>query len=57
MKYMRISRWNIRGLQSFLFQSNEASILEHIPPIFSIYSVELGLLDRVSDVRTYDRVE
>jgi hypothetical protein len=30
----------------FFFQSNEASVLEHIAPIFSIYSVDLELHDR-----------
>ncbi len=40
MKYTRIP--------IFSFQSNEASLLEHIAPIinFSIYSVELELHDR-----------
>jgi hypothetical protein len=30
----------------FSFQSNEASVLEHFLPKFSIYSVELDLHDR-----------
>jgi hypothetical protein len=40
MKYMRTP--------IFSFQSNEASLLEHVAPIinFSIYSVELELHDR-----------
>jgi hypothetical protein len=40
----------------FSFQNNEASVLEHIVPIFSIYSIELELHDRVCDMRTYVRV-
>jgi hypothetical protein len=54
IKYMKISRSSIkilrpsiRGLRSFLFQSNEASVLDHIAPnMFSVYSVELELHDR-----------
>jgi hypothetical protein len=41
----------------FSFQSEETSVLEHIVHIFSIYSIELELRDRVSDMRTYDRVD
>jgi hypothetical protein len=43
----------------FSFQSNEASLLEHVALIinFSVYSIELELHDRKSDLCTYVRVD
>jgi hypothetical protein len=46
IKYMRIPKMKYTRTPIFSFQSNEASVLEHIAPIFSIYSVDLELHDR-----------
>jgi hypothetical protein len=47
IKYMRNSKMKYIRILIFSFQSNEASVLDHIvPTTFSINSVELELHDR-----------
>jgi hypothetical protein len=47
IKYTRISKMKYTRILIFSFQSNEASVLDHIvPTTFSIYYVELELHDR-----------
>jgi hypothetical protein len=54
IKYMRISRWNIRGLRSFLFKAMRQVSWIYITPIyFSVYSVGLELHVGRSILHTY----